>query len=98
MPWPPPMHAVDNAVLRLAAPQLVQQRDQQTRAGRTQRMAERDRSAIHVDLLAIEAELFLDRQVLRGEGFVHFDQVDVVELQPGLFQRDARRGNRALSP
>ncbi len=43
-------------VLRFAAPQFVQQRNHQPRAGRSQRMAQRNRAAVHVDLVAIEAQ------------------------------------------
>ena len=41
-------------------------------------MAERDRAAVDVDLLAIEAQLLLDGQVLRGERFVDLDEIEVV--------------------
>ena len=47
-------------------------------------MAERDRAAVDVDLVAIEAELLLDRQVLRGERLVDLDQIDVVEREPAF--------------
>ncbi len=42
-------------------------------------MSQRDRATVHVDLGAVEAELFLDCEVLGGEGLVHFDEIDVVE-------------------
>ena len=42
-----------------------------------ERMAERDRAAVDVDLVAIEAELLFDREILPGKRFVHLDQIDV---------------------
>ena len=39
-------------------------------------MADGDGAAIDVDLGAIEAELALDREILRGEGFVDLEAVD----------------------
>ena len=65
------------AVLLAAPPQLVRQRQQQPRAAHAERMAERDRAAVDVDLVAIEAELLLDREVLPGERFVDLDQIEV---------------------
>ena len=45
-------------------------------------MAQGDRSAIHVDFAAIEAQFLLDREILRRKGLVHFDQIDVIQSQP----------------
>ena len=42
-----------------------------------ERMAERDRAAVDVGLVAIEAELLLDGQILAGKGLVHLDQIDL---------------------
>src|SRR5271166_2897988 len=86
-----------DSILRFTAAQLVHQRDDQPRSGRAQRMPERNRAAVHVDLVAIEPQLLLNRKILRGEGLVHLDEINVVELQSGFFQCDARRrhGSRA---
>ncbi len=81
MPWP--------IRIGFAAPQLVQQRDHQPCAGRAQRMSQRNRPAIDIHLIAIQAKLFFDRQVLPGKSLVYFDQVDFVQLQPGFFERRA---------
>ena len=58
-------------------------------------MAERDRAAVDVHLVAIEAQLFLHRKVLRRERFVHFDEIHVLQRQPGLLEDLARRGRRS---
>ena len=50
-------------------------------------MAERDRAAVDVDLVAVEAQLLLDRQVLRRERLVDLEEVDVVERQARASQR-----------
>src|SRR6516165_4670166 len=82
------------SILAFAPAQLIQQSDQQPRASRAKRMSQRDRSAIHVDLLAIEPQLLFHCKVLRCECLVHFDQVKVIEREPGLLQRDPGRGHR----
>ena len=77
MPWPPPMQAVARPRFMPRRPQFERQRQQQARAGHPERMAERDGAAVDVDPLAIEAELLLDREVLRRERFVDLDEIDV---------------------
>jgi len=47
LPGPPPMQS-DASVGAAALPQLVGQRQREARAGRAERMAERDRAAVHV--------------------------------------------------
>src|SRR5579859_5644026 len=63
----------------LPAPQLVKQSDHQPRSRCTQRMSQRNGSAIHIHLLAIQPQLFFHREILCGEGFVHLNQVHVLE-------------------
>ena len=52
------------AVATVPAAQLVQERDDEARAAHPQRVAERDRAAVHVDLLLVEPELADDREAL----------------------------------
>src|SRR5213080_4584775 len=63
-------------------------------AGRRQRVTDRDRAAIDVGFGAVEPQLFLDREVLRCERFVHLDQVHLFQLHPGLLERFAGRRRR----
>src|SRR6185369_13936559 len=64
----------------LAAPQLQHERQDQTRARRAERVPERDRAAVDVDLVTVQAELLLAAEVLGREGLVDLDEVDVGEL------------------
>src|SRR5437879_11955784 len=73
-------------------PQGVEQVDGDARAGRSQRVADRDGAAVHVGLGAIEPQLLLDREVLGRERLVHFDQVELLDLHPGLLDPLAGRG------
>jgi hypothetical protein len=57
--------------------------------GGAEGVAEGDGAAVDVGLLAVEAELLLDREVLRGEGLVDLDEVHLVERELG-----ARGGQR----
>src|SRR5271165_7447675 len=84
-----------DSIFCFAAAQLVHQRNDQPRSRCAQRMPERNRTAIHIDLVAIQTQLLLNREILRGEGLVHLDEIDVVELQTSLLQRDARRRHRS---
>ena len=70
------------AVAAAAAAQLVQQRDDEPRAAHPERMAERDRAAVHVHLLGVEAELPDHDEALRGERLVQLDQVEVSDVDP----------------
>ena len=42
-------------------------------------MTERDRAAVHVELVVIDAEVFRGRQHLGREGFIYLDKVNVVD-------------------
>src|SRR5438477_5599721 len=57
-------------------------------------MAERDRAAVHVGLLAVETEVLLHCQVLRSERFVDLDEIHVLHLEAGTLERLARRRSR----
>ena len=62
--------------LQPATAQFEQERQQQARAGHPERVAKRNRAAVHVDLLAIQPQLFFnDGRVLRGERFVDLDEI-----------------------
>src|ERR1700685_3630818 len=60
-------------------------------------MSERDGPAIHIDFVAIEAEFLLDGEILCGEGFIYFDQINVIQRQPGFLQSDLRGRNWAAA-
>src|SRR5581483_9241815 len=60
-------------------------------------MAERDGSAVHVYLLAVETQFFFDSKVLGGESFVDFNQIDVIEREAGLLERELGGGYRATA-
>src|SRR5580692_5767124 len=83
------------ALLYIALLHLVQQRHQHAGARRADRMAERDRAAVDVDLRGIPAEVLVDRAGLRRKGFVCLDQVEVLDLPAGLLERGARGRDRA---
>src|SRR6185436_19187295 len=64
-------------VARITPPHLVKQRRRQPCPGRAERMADRDRPAVHVRLHRIQAEIAHDRDRLRREGLVEFDEVEI---------------------
>ena len=71
-------------VAAAGALELVEQRGHQASAGAAERMAERDRAAVDVDLAHVGVQLLLPREHDRGERLVDLDQVDVVDGQAGL--------------
>ena len=71
------MQAAARPRLQTATAQLEQQREKESRAGHPERMAQRDGTAVDVDPVAIELQLLLDREILRREGLVDFDEIDV---------------------
>ena len=59
-------------------------------------MAECYGAAIHVDLVPVEAEFLLDREVLAGKGLVDLDEIDVRQIQSGVGQSLTRCGGCLL--
>src|SRR5487761_2342599 len=76
-----------DALPGIAALHFVQQRHQNAAAGRTNRVTDRDRTAVDVDLARVPAHLVVDGAGLRGEGFVDLEQVEVLRLPAGARQR-----------
>src|SRR5882672_4467898 len=65
----------DDAPLGFAPTALLQDVAGQSRAGHAEGMADRDRAAIDVVLVGIDAELVARIETLAGEGFVEFPNV-----------------------
>src|SRR5829696_7371313 len=78
-----------------AMPHLVGEREDDPRAAHPDRMAERDAAAANVHAVAIELQLTLARDDLRGERLVDLDQIDVGEGQPRLVEHLLRRRHGA---
>ncbi len=55
-------------------------------------MPQRDRPAVDVDPLRLPAQFFAHRQRLRGEGFVGFDQIDLLQPPAGFLQQRRAAG------
>src|SRR5690606_19501083 len=70
---------------------------QQAGAGHAQRVAQGDGAAVGVDpgVVVLDAQLTHDREALGGEGFVQFDDVDLIDGQALLVQQLAYRRYRA---
>src|SRR6266542_390433 len=73
----------NHTVLLLAPAQTVHDRCGAHRAGRAQRVTERNRTAQRIDPRRVEPELLDDGEALRGEGFVQFDPADLILLDAG---------------
>src|SRR5436305_15338540 len=65
------------AFLGIALAHLVQQGDEHPRPGRADRMSERDRAAVDVDLGGIPTKVFVHRARLRRKGLVRLDQTEI---------------------
>src|SRR5260370_37966475 len=69
---------------RDAAPtHLMRQRHDQPRPRASERMSQRDRAAVHVEDLLIDFQISVASKDLRAERLVDFEQVDIVDLEPG---------------
>src|SRR5262245_33067226 len=75
------------AELLAAHLEFADQRQQQARAGGAERMAERDRAAVDVALVAVELELLLATEVLRRERLVDLDTIRDGVLEDGELAR-----------
>src|SRR5438105_7516847 len=58
-------------------------------------MTERNRTAVHVHLLLVEAELADDREALRREGLVQLHQVDLPDRDARSLEQLADGGDRS---
>src|SRR5262249_2493544 len=81
-------------LLGVALLHLVQQGHEHARARCANRMADRYRAAVNIDLGRVPAEVLVDRTGLRREGFVRFDQIEIVDLPAGFLERRPRGGDR----
>ena len=93
-PMPPPTHIVTMPYRALPPLHLVEQRRRQLRAGAAERMAERDRAAVHVQPLRIDRQLLQAREHLRRERFVQLDEIDLIERQSRELQHLPDRRDR----
>src|SRR5438094_3717377 len=92
-----------DAALEVAALQFVEQRDEDARAARADRMAERDGAAIHINFFGIESELARDGDRGDGKRFVQFHEIDALVAVPAgfreqLFHGVHRRHHHPLRP
>src|SRR5262249_27173496 len=92
-------HSAANAeggypVAKATGLQGVQQRRENSCAARPNRMPERDRPTVHVDLRRVHAELSNHRQRLRRERFVELEQIDGRCLKPGAIEYLSHGGDR----
>ena len=87
MPWPPPTHMVSRPNCLSRGLQAVDQRGGDARAGHAERVADRDRAAVHVEPVQRRCRArAVRRDHLGGERLVDLDQVDVADGQPGAGQ------------
>src|ERR1043166_6860639 len=77
--------------------ELMGRGQSEPRARHAERMAERDGTAVRIDVLGIvlEAELTRARWRRRREVFIDLDQIKIGELDPEPLEQLARRGHRA---
>src|SRR6185312_5451755 len=73
----------NHSIFHAPSPHLTQNRSRQLCAGAAERMSERNRAAVHIHALEIQPAFANHRERLYGEGFVQFDQSDIVELHAG---------------
>ena len=86
VPMPAPMHSVTSAGRQVAPLELVEQRAEDHRAGRAERMAHGDGAAVDVDLGVVEVERLQVAQHDRRERLVDLEQVDVGERHAGALE------------
>ena len=94
MPMPPPMHSVISAVALFATLELVERGAEQDRAGRAERVAERDRAAVDVDPLAVDAEVARGLQRHAANASLISHEVDVADLHAGALRAPSPRPAR----
>src|ERR1700676_789635 len=84
----------DDSVFGLAAAALDQRVTGETRARHAVGMPDRDRAAVDIDLLRIDAQFVAAIQDLHREGLVQFPEVDVVDLEAVALEQARHREHR----
>ena len=84
-------------VSALTAGQFVDQRDENSRPRRAQRVTDGDCATIDVDLVLVQLQKSLRCHALRGECRVDFKQVELVYGDPGPDESRLRSGDRSDS-
>src|SRR5216684_6648373 len=84
----------DEAVARLPATELVEHRADQARAAHPVGVTDRDRAAIGIEPLGVDAEAVAAVDRLGGERLVQLDEVDVLEWDPDLPEELRHREHR----
>src|SRR5437764_3179235 len=72
-----------HAPLGFAPTALLQNVAGEPRAGHAEGMADRNRAAVDVVLVGIDAELIARIETLAGKGLIELPQIDVVDLHAG---------------
>ena len=93
---PPAAHIVISAVAAVGALELVEGGADQDRAGGADGMTEGDRTAVDVDLVAVDVEVADELLDDDGERLVDLEDVDVVDRQSRLGEHLAGGGNRGI--
>src|SRR5260370_28760667 len=75
--------------------ECVEKRGRDPRARAANRVSERNRAAVDVELRAIEMQLAIACEHLRRERLIQFDQIDIRERNAGVAQESLRRRNRS---
>src|SRR5690606_26107083 len=75
-----------DAALETLLLERVEQRDEDPSAARANRVAERGRAAVDVDLVVRDADVAHREHRHAGERLVHFPQVDVLDRPSGLVE------------
>ena len=83
MPCPTPMHIVASAAGRRGA-HFDRGGQREPRARHAERMADRDRAAIRIDMVGVvgQSEIAKHGERLRGEGLVELDDVEIADRDP----------------
>src|SRR3954452_15493428 len=68
------------ALLGVALLHFEEQRCEHARAGRADRMADRDGAAVHVDLRSVPTEILVHGAGLRRKGLVRLDEIEIADI------------------
>src|ERR1044072_9426155 len=86
------------ALLGVALLHFVEKGGEDAGARGADRVADRDRAAVDVDLVGVPAELLADRERLGGERLIGFDEVEIGDRPAGFLERALRGGGRTDGP
>src|SRR5439155_27265811 len=83
-----------DSIAQFRVTEFTRERKSEPDAGGRQRMPNRNRAAIHIAFVAVDPQLALHSDELRGKRFVDLESIDLTSGEPGVTDQLSNRRRR----